>query len=279
MGFETLDHGRIVAAPEFLPLLRDGGLDTFEKVMAFAGGRVMREFPGRRTVRIEIQARDGTNQAIYLKRYLPHYLSAGRRWLRALHWPGAGDEAMREWETIHAVRGAGIQTAIPIAAGQGKSGGVVTRSFLMTAEVEGGVEGDHHLRAVAAPTRRELLRGIADLTRRFHAAGFIHKDYYLCHVLVAPGEPEPGLFLIDLQRVVQPCCLRRRWLVKDLAALAYSGLKSGASRADLRAAYRRYRGQAKLTREDRILARAILRRVAWLRTRTPKHDTGFQQLA
>jgi heptose I phosphotransferase len=156
---------------------------------------------------------------------------------------------------------------------------MVTRSFLMTAEVEGGVEGDHHLRAVAPAPRRELLRRIAELTRRFHARGFIHKDYYLCHVLVAPGEPEPGLFLIDLQRVVQPCCLRRRWLVKDLAALAYSALKSGASRADLRAAFRIYRDRVKLTQDDRILARAVLQRVAWLRTRTPKHDTSFQQLA
>jgi NAD(P)-dependent dehydrogenase (short-subunit alcohol dehydrogenase family) len=33
----------------------------------------------------------------YLKRYAPDYLSAAHRCRRAIHWPGADDEAAREW--------------------------------------------------------------------------------------------------------------------------------------------------------------------------------------
>jgi tRNA A-37 threonylcarbamoyl transferase component Bud32 len=216
---------------------------------------------------------------VYLKRYLPGYLSGTGRLLRVLRWPAAQDEAMREWEMIHALRAAGIRTAAPIAVGQAKCCGIVSRSFLMTVEIRDGVEGDHYAKTLAASPRQDLLRQVAELTRRFHAAGFVHKDLYLCHVLVSPSGSQTELSLIDLQRAMRPCCLRQRWLVKDLAALGYSALKAGASRADLREAYRAYQDRQKLTSEDRALARHILRRVAWLRTRTPRHDRGFQQLA
>jgi tRNA A-37 threonylcarbamoyl transferase component Bud32 len=279
MSCESIDGGRMTVATDFLPPLRDNGLDSFERVMALEGGQVRRDFPGRRTVRLELKLAGGAKQAIYLKRYLPDYLSLGRRLLRVVHWPGAEDEALREWKMIHAVRAIGIQTATPVAVGQGRADGIVTTSFLMTAEIHDGIEGDRYLKTLAASPRRDLLRRIAELARRFHDAGFVHKDLYLCHVLVSSGGAEPELFLIDLQRVVKPCCFRQRWLVKDLAALAYSALKSGASQADLLAAYRVYRGRRKLAPEDRPLAREILRRVVWLRTRTPKHDVGFEQLA
>ena len=88
MNVETLDHGRIKVSAGFLPLLRAHGLDSFEGVMAFPGGKVARDFPGRRTVRLELKMADGHNQAMYLKRYEPGYLSMGQRLLRLLRWPG-----------------------------------------------------------------------------------------------------------------------------------------------------------------------------------------------
>lgn len=273
MRFETLDSGRVTVATEFLPLLRERGLDSFERIMAVNEGRVMRDFPGRRTVRLEL-----ASSVVYLKRYLPGYLTPAARLLRLAQWPGAEDEALREWQMLQALRAQGLPTATPIAVGQDGTGGRVTRSFLMTAEITGGIEGDKFIGQLAAAPRRRLLRRVADMARRLHEAGFVHKDYYLCHVLMVPTEPEPELFLIDLQRVVQPCCLRERWQVKDLAALAYSALKSGASRGDLLTAFRSYCGKTRLTDADRALARKILRRVAWLRTRTPRHDTTFVQL-
>ena len=273
MRFETLASGRITVATEFLPLLRARGLDSFERVMAVTEGKVMRDFPGRRTVRLEV-----ASSVVYLKRYLSGYLTPAARLLRLVRWPGAEDEALREWQMLQALRACGVPTATPVAVGQDKTGGQVVRSFLMTAEITGGIEGDKFIRTLAAAPRRRLLRRVAEMARGLHAAGFVHKDYYLCHVLMVPAKSDPELFLIDLQRVVLPCCLRERWRVKDLAALAYSALKSGATRSDLLAAFRAYCSMARLTDADRALAHKVLRRVAWLRTRTPRHDTTFVQL-
>ena len=275
MPVESLDAGRLLAHPEFLPVLRASGLDAFERVMEVAGGRIARDFPGRRTVRLELRGSDGASHAVFLKRYFPGYLSPVRRALRWLRWPGAEDEAWREWTMLHVLREAGIPSAVPLALGQEREGGRGVRSWLMTREIAGAVEGDEFAARLDPVARRCLLLRVAGLARQFHRAGLVHKDLYLAHVLAVPAEPEPGLFLIDLQRVVRPCCLLERWQVKDLAALAYSTLKAGASRADMRAAFRAYLGAP---RADRKLAREILKRVAWLRTRRPKHDANFQQL-
>lgn len=272
---EVLDDGRMLASPGFAPLLRAHGLDTFERVMDFSGGQVARDFPGRRTVRLELAGPDGAKTGFFLKRYFDNYLSPARRLLRRLRWPGAEDEAWREWTMLHAVRQADVPTATPVALGQEFPGGHSIRSWLMTREIAGAVEGDQFLRTLDAAARRRFLLRVAELARRFHDTGLVHKDFYLAHVLAVPGEPEPEMFLIDLQRVMRPCCRRERWQVKDLAALAYSALKAGATREDLRAAFGAYLASPDI---DTRLAHEIERRVDWLRTRRPRHDANFQQL-
>jgi hypothetical protein len=271
MGVERIDQGRVLVATDFLPALRANGLDSFEKVMAFQGGTVVRDFPGRRTVRIELTTAGGDVQGIFLKRYEPGYLSAGRRFLRWIRWPGADDEARREWEMIRKVAGCGIQTATPIAVGQRSTGGLVTQSFVMTAEIRGAVEGHTWMERLPAGERRRFLIRVATMARRFHAAGLVHKDFYVGHVLVAPKTGEPDLYLVDLQRVVRPALFRSRWVAKDLGSLAYSMFNAGATYTDLLRALAAYRGESKLDTDGKRAARAAFRRVAWLRTRQPKH--------
>ena len=122
------------------------------------------------------------------------------------------------------------------------------RSFVMTEEIAGGVPAD----SIAPP-----LAAIGKLTRQFHDAGFIHKDYYLCHIFVA-GE---ALYFIDLQRVLGPGKFSRRWIVKDLAALAHSAERIGLPHEELLRAYG----------VDEALRRKIAARRAWLRKRRPRY--------
>lgn len=272
---ETLDQGRLLVATEFLPLLRANGLDSFDKVMALEGGQVARDFPGRRTVRVALKGPDGAAIGVFLKRYRPEYLAPGKKLLRLLRWPGAQDEALREWRAIQQVRAVGINTAMPMAVGQMKAGGLVASSFLMTLEIAGAIEGHLYAEKLEVTARRRFLLDVADLARRFHAAGFVHKDFYLGHVLVTA--PEPRLFLIDLQRVTKPCCFRERWLAKDLGALAYSMFNAGATYTDLLRAFLAYCGEAELDSARKRFAWKIFRRVAWLRTRQPKHDGPIRQ--
>ena len=279
MNAEIIDNGRLVVSAGFLPLLRANGLDSFEQVMALSGGKVFRDFPGRRTVRLELNAESGGTQAVFLKRYETDYLSLAGRWLRRLRWPGAQDEALREWRMIEQVHSLGIRTATPVALGQETTGGAATRSFLMTMEIPGAVEGIAWAEQLSARERRRFLLQVAELARRFHAAGLVHKDFYLGHVLVSPGAGGPELFLIDLQRAVQPCCFRARWVAKDLGALAYSMYNAGGSRTDLLRCHLAYCGKDTLDDAEKRVVRAVLHRAAWLRGRQPKHDGPVKQRA
>lgn len=276
---ETLDQGRITVADGFLPLLRANGLDSFEQVMARTGGAVFRDFPGRRTVRLELKKADGGVQAVFLKRYESNYLSLAGKWARRFGWPGAEDESLREWRMIRETGSLGIRTATAIALGQERTGRTALRSFLMTAEIPGAVDGIAWAEQLPPLERRRFLLRVADLARRFHAAGLVHKDFYLGHVLVSPGAGGPELFLIDLQRATRPCCFRARWVAKDLGALAYSMYNAGGSRTDVLRCYLAYCGKARLGEAERPVVRTVLSRVAFLRARQPRHGDPVRQRA
>ncbi|HXG46109.1 MAG TPA: lipopolysaccharide kinase InaA family protein [Methylomirabilota bacterium] len=273
---QPLDDGRVEINLAHAAALERNGFRRFEDFARATSVQVARSFPGRSTVRLEL-ALDHTRLGAYLKRYERGYRSREGAWRRWLGGSATGDEARHEWETLLRLRAAGFPVPQPIAVGRERRRNAA-RSFLMTEEIPGGQEGDKYLAALPPARRRHLLEAVAGFVARFHAAGFVHRDLYLCHVFVTPAHPGWSLHLIDLQRVARPRWFRRRWIVKDLAALAYSALKSGASSVSLARAFRRYLGRRQLTPADRRLARQILRRVAWLKTRTPKYDTNFTQL-
>jgi heptose I phosphotransferase len=148
------------------------------------------------------------------------------------------------------------------------------RSCLITEEIAGATQADKFCEAAFGGSlprektaeKRRLIRAMARLARRLHAARLSHRDFYLCHILVRPGgmpsmpraghalgsseqacprnngagmpppkvhesgAMEPILYLIDLQRVTHHRRgLGRRWIVKDLAALLFSSWPSEAT--------------------------------------------------
>ena len=118
------------------------------------------------------------------------------------------------------------------------------------------------------PVLRRLIVQVAGIARRFHAAGFNHRDFYSCHFLVK--ETSPGQFdvrLIDLQRVQQRRWLRRRWIVKDLAQLASMSPDAQVGRREKVLFLRAYLGVRKLRPRDKRLVRDVLRKLSLIRRR------------
>jgi len=104
-----------------------------------------------------------------------------------------------------------------------------------------------------------LICRLADTVRRFHAAGYNHRDLYCCHFFVK--EPVRGEFevrLIDLQRVQHRRRFRRRWLVKDLAQLAWSVPRDRIKCTHKMAFIRHYLGVRRLRPADKRLIREVL---------------------
>lgn len=258
--FTTMDDGQITVAAGFAPLLAQHGLDSFDKIMALPTTDVVRSVPGRSTVRIALGPFTG-----YLKRYDRSYLSLRKRILRALRWPGADDEASREWRKILLLRRHGFLTARHVAVGQKRRGGIVTASFLLQEQIPGGVPADQYLQKQHARRKRALLAQIGVLARRLRQAQFIHKDLYLKHIFVVERDDDWDLYLIDLQRVLGPRRHRLRWYLKDAAALAYSvRAHAGGSSTDVLRVLKSYGA-------DKAFIRRVRSRARRLAKRTPKY--------
>ena len=171
----------------------------------------------------------------------------------------------------------GINVMRLVAYGERLCADGMVESFLLTEELAGYVELQEFLRnrfpPRSAPGGRDadlqrIIRHVAEIARRFHAAGYNHRDFYTCHFLV--NELSPGQFdvrLIDLQRVQRRRWFRRRWIVKDLAQLAYSAPRDRIGPKELIAWMRHYLETAKLRPGDKRLIRAVTARVKRMRRR------------
>lgn len=258
-------RGQMWVAGEYREQLARAGLDSFEAVMSSDQGTLLRTLPDRENWRLELVAGDA-RRAMYLKRHRQRSLA---HWLRARLGIGPGVTAGRtEAENAAQLQQSGIEAMRLVAYGECLRRDGLAESFVLTEELAGFTQLDHFLRqrfaaAAEQPHRdrhlEQLSRHVADVAARFHREGFNHRDFYCCHFFIR--ERRPGEFdvrLIDLQRVERRRRLRRRWIVKDLAQLAYSA-PSERITCTLRMAFiKRYLGVRRLRPADKRLIRQVL---------------------
>lgn len=242
------------------------GLRAFGDFMACRGNRVVKRLASKSIVTVEFDHGAGRG-TYYLKRHWGS-LRAGealRAWLSGF----SVSRGRKEWEVIRAFHACGIPTLTPVAAGA-RGRWLRRESFLLTEELTGFQSVETRLRRQppGPAERRAMLTQIADLTRRMHAHGFNHRDFYLCHIFVRLDPAEGWQWrVLDLQRVDRRRWFRSRWLVKDLAALNYSAPAFITLRDRVRF-LRRYLGPGDGRMGLRGLARAVARKTERIR----RHD-------
>ncbi len=264
-GAAELDTQRMWVAPGFHDPLASAGLSSVSEVMENRDGHLLRSLPDRENWRLQFH---DSHRPAYLKK---HHTRTWRNWLRARFRMGPGATPGRvEADNVARLHRCGIDVMRLIAHGDRLHRDGLLESFVMTEELSGFTQLDHFLRERfqrhgQRPGRRrdpELLRLIHDVARvasKFHRLGFNHRDLYCCHFFIR--EMERGRFqvhLIDLQRVEQRRHFRRRWLVKDLAQLAYSAPTDRISCTQKMAFIKRYLGVRKLRPSHKRLIRQIL---------------------
>ncbi len=221
----------------------DDEAGVFARVEALEGP-VYREEAGRRTLRFELGG---------ARYFLKHHKGVGWREivknLLQLRWPVTS--ARVEWEAIGRLRKLGVATLSAAAFGERGRSPARRESFLITDALRRPVSLETCCArwAVQPPSprlRRHLLDSLAGISRRLHGAGVFHRDYYLCHFLLEDEGGHDGSLprpvLIDLHRVLIAPRRRRRWAVKDLAALYFSARGMGLSERDRLRFLRRYSG-------------------------------------
>ena len=248
--------------------LRAAGLKGFEAVMRSTAGLCLRALRDRENWRLELPAEGGTSRGAYLKKHhVRTWLSRLRARLRLGPPPSAGRV---EAQNVHRMTADGIEVLDLIAWGERLHPGGLLESFVLTDDLAGYLPLDDFLRRRFSdpprqragrrdPAFHRLVRRTASMAGRFHRAGYNHRDLYCCHFFVK--EDAPGRFdikLIDLQRVQRRRRFRRRWLVKDLAQLAYSAPRDRIGCTDRMAFIKHYLGVRKLRPADRRLIREVL---------------------
>jgi heptose I phosphotransferase len=277
----SLDAGRMWANQEFLPQLQHAGLASFAAVMAAQSGRLLRTLKDRENWRLELDSDGAARQVMYLKK---HRIRSWLYRLRAVFGAGPGVTPGRvEALNVERLERSGIAAMRLVAYGEGLRRDGVAESFVLTEELAGYLPLDDFLRqrfepihrSVASrrdPHLRRLIAEVADVAGRFHRAGFNHRDLYCCHFFIR--EASRGRFLvnlIDLQRVERRRWLRRRWVIKDLAQLAYSAPRECITRTRRLAFIKHYLQTARLQPEHKRLIRQVLAKQRAMERRLGAH--------
>jgi hypothetical protein len=249
----------------FETAIRDNGLLDYAAMMGLDRGEVVKHaIPQRKTV--VFMLRDGSRA--YLKRHFPPGLFLT---LKKFLLPSSEPTAYDEFANIAAFHRAGLPTVVPIAAGRQRG------SYLVTQALDGCIKLDDYIRQATLTPRAktELISGLAGLIRRMHAAGFNHRDLYLCHILRDGGG---GLYLVDLHRVQRRAAVPERWRVKDIAALNYSAPAGIFSRTDRLRFLKAYLGRERLTAGDRRFAVKVLKKTQKMLEHNKKPMRGCEPI-
>lgn len=280
-----IERGRMWIDPEFRPHLEHEQRATFADMMATTDGQCLRALPDRENWRLALDDGRHPPHGAFLKK---HHVRTWNTRLRAKLGLDPGDTAGRvEARNVARLARGGIAAMRLIAYGEGLHADGLLESFVLTEELVGFTQLDHFLRrrfpalndsaALAVdrvtgemhkrrhPALGALINEVAQVARHFHAMGYNHRDFYCCHFFIRESAPgEFRVHLIDLQRVQHRTRLRGRWIVKDLAQLAYSAPRERVSRAHKMAFIKQYLGVRKLRPQDKQLIRRVLRKQRWM---------------
>ena len=264
-GFIPVEDGAMWLDENYRHALGERGLTQFDRVMRIFGGRCEKTLPDREIWHFRCESAAQAPRGIYVKR---HHLRTWCSRFRAIcGLPPAPTPGRIEAANVGRLSSLGIAVVRLLAYGEKLHADGLQESFVITEELDEYSELQHYLRRnySGMPTRRSerkllrLIRDIAGIVRRFHGAGYNHRDLYCCHFFVKEQSAGPcEIRLIDLQRVQRRRWFRRRWIVKDLAQLAWSAPSACIECKHKIAFLHEYFGVKKLLPAQRKLIRAVI---------------------
>jgi len=220
------------------------GQDPLQAAFALQG-EVYRDVPGRRTMRVRLGV---TNYFVKLH-YGVGWGEIVKNWLQFKR-PVIG--ADNEYRACAGLAEAGIAAPLPAAYAVSPGSIAARRSFVLCDELQGftSLEDVTDRWPQEPPTavhKRRMLYAVARFAGNFHARGFVHRDFYICHLLAddeALASGDVRLAVLDLHRARRFSIVPTRWLKRDLAALLFSSLDLGYTVNDWLRFIRLYTGNS-----------------------------------
>ncbi len=266
--------GHVHVRADLKDLLDEYGLRRFEDWMGLPGVEFhevsMR--PIRPVVALEIP---GISQSLFLKRHLEE--PRAESFFERLGWVTLESEGAKEVGKLQLFHRAGIHVPEVVAWGEGTWAGLSKASFLATLDLQ-ALPMERYLfqnwtppvKHEAALDKRLTIQTLAQLTRRMHQAGLVHRDFYLGHIFVHGKGGEGMLSVIDVQRASKRPSWWLRSRIKDLASLHFSSDPVYIRSVDRLRFLKAYWGVDRLTFWHRLLMTWIERKALRIRRHTEK---------
>lgn len=201
---------------------------SFEELMAIEG-EIFSQGHGREVVKFSVG-----QQNFFIKKHF------GIGWKEILKECIQGKSpvlgAKHEWQAIQYLNKLGVSTLEPVGFGLRGVNPAKQQSFIITKALTQTISLEKLTQTWQQnpPSRSEklkLLNNVALLAKTLHENGFVHRDFYLCHIL--KHHEQSRLFLIDLHRAQIFKAMPKRWLIKELGSLYFSSMLIGLTRRDL----------------------------------------------
>lgn len=212
---------------------------SFDDIMQMHG-EVYRELEGRRTQKVILHG-----QSYFIKQHFGIGWKEIFKNLLQLRLPAFG--AKNEWQAMTRLQQ--LNVATPQIVGYGCRGlnPATLESFLITKELPENITledlcKDWKAAPPAFQFKQKLINDVARIARTLHENGINHRDFYICHFLMATSA-ENFLYLIDLHRAQMRKRTPQRWIIKDLAGLYFSSKDIGLTQRDLLRFIKAYRLQ------------------------------------
>ena len=198
-------------------------------------GEVFRALETRRTLRFQLD-----DKSYFIKIHYGTTLKEVLKNLFSFRLPVLG--ADREWNAIHRLTEAGVDTMNGRAFGQKGWNPLRRHSFIITEDLTPTVSlEDYCANWVTQPpkfkTKQMLIQRVAEMVRKMHSIGINHRDCYICHFLLHlpfdGDEQHLKISVIDLHRAQMRAHVPTRWRDKDLIGLYFSSLNIGLTQRDI----------------------------------------------
>ncbi|UNH38878.1 lipopolysaccharide core heptose(I) kinase RfaP [Moellerella wisconsensis] len=197
-------------------------------------GEVFRQLETRKTLQFELG-----NKSYFIKIHYGTTLKEVLKNLVSFRLPVLG--ADREWNAIHRLEKIGVDTMNGRAYGQKGFNPLRRHSFIITEALVPTISLEDFCKSWCHQpplfnTKILIIRRIAEMVKKMHAAGINHRDCYICHFLLHLPfdgiENNLKISVIDLHRAQIRKSVPRRWRNKDLVGLYFSSLTIGLTDRD-----------------------------------------------
>jgi len=206
--------------------------NTFNEIMQL-DGEVFRALEGRATKRISINKKSyfiKQHKGIGFKEVIKNLLQFKLPIISAKNEYYALLKLQKLNILVPKVVGFGIKGFNPAAK----------QSFIITKDLQDKISledfcKDWEKSSPSYALKQKLLAKVANISRKMHASGINHRDFYICHFLFdlqTKDKKEVDLYLIDLHRAGMRKKIPERWQIKDLAGLYFSSKNIGLTVRD-----------------------------------------------